>query len=138
MNNNKLNIDKYTKDLVGKAEMQQPSTDFTKNVMNQLLKDPEVKVSFITKDDKKSNIWLIISMVILVLGFGIYYFLEYGMNLVKITEGFKTSAYLKVLLGFFSELWLELTVSPYILVALIGVIFLVIIDKTIVKYFYSL
>lgn len=138
MNNNKLNIDKYTKDLVSKAEIQQPATDFTKNVMNQLLKDPEVKVSFITKDDKKSNIWLIISMVILVLGFGIYYFLEYGMNLVKITEGFKSSTYLKALLGFFSELWLELTVSPYILVALIGVVFLVIIDKTIVKYFYSL
>lgn len=138
MNNNKLNIDKYTKELVGKAEVQQPGSDFTKNVMKQLLKDPEVKVSFITADDKKSNFWLIISMIIMVTGFFIFYYIKYGLNFTKVTEEFKSSGYLKAFSDFFSELWTELTISPYILIALVGVIFLVIIDKTIVKYLYSL
>lgn len=138
MNNKKLNIDKYTEELVQSAGVQQPDAGFTKNVMSQILKDPEVNVRFVTADDKSSNIWLILSMVIMSFGFFIFYYIEYGLNFNKVTEGFKTSVYLKTFFGFIAELWTELTISPYILIALAGVILLVVIDKTIVKYLYSL
>ncbi len=138
MNNKKLNIDKYTEELVQSVGFQQPDADFTKNVMSQILKDPEVNIRFVTADDKSSNIWLILSMVVITFGFFIFYYIEYGLNFNKVAEGFKSSGYLKIFSGFFAELWAELTISPYILIALAGVILLVVIDKTIVKYLYSL
>jgi len=138
MNNNGLNIDQVTKDIVSKAGLEQPHSDFTKNVMGRILKDPAVKVSFIINDDRKSNLWLILSMFIMVLGFFIFYFIKYGFDLNPITDGFKTSTLFTVFFDFFSRLWNEISLSPYILIALIGVLFLVVIDRTIVKYLYSI
>jgi hypothetical protein len=138
MNNNKLNIDKYTQDLVSKGGVQEPDSGFTKNVMSKILKDPEVNVSFVTLDDKKSNMWLIISMVIMGVGFFIFYHFYFGLNVDRVATGIKSSVTTNAFVGFFSKLWAELTISPYILIALAGVVLLVIIDKTIVKYLYSL
>ncbi|MCB2196645.1 MAG: hypothetical protein KQH79_12355 [Bacteroidetes bacterium] len=138
MNNNKLNIDKYTQDLIGKGGVQEPDSGFTKSVMSKILKDPEVNVSFFTLDDRRSNIWLIISMVIMVLGFFIFYHFYFGLNVDEVATGIKSSVTTSVFAGFFSKLWTELTISPYLLVALAGVMLLVIIDKTIVKYLHSL
>ncbi|MFC2151785.1 hypothetical protein ACFLSE_04585 [Bacteroidota bacterium] len=138
MNNNKLNSDEFTKKLISKSEIQQPTDGFTKNVMNRILMDPAVKISFISKDDKQSNIGLVISIGVMILGFLIFYFIKYGLDFSQISDGFHEPAYLKALTNFFSSLWNELSFSPYILIALIGVIFLVFIDKTVVKYLYSI
>lgn len=138
MNNKKLNTDKYTQDLISKGGIQQPASDFTKDVMSKILKDPEVHVSFVTSDDRKSNIWLIISMAIMVVGFFVFYYFYYGLNVDKVTSGLKTTVNTSAFADFFSKLWTELTISPYILIALAGVVLLVVIDKTIVKYLYSL
>ena len=138
MNNNKINTDEYTKELVSKGGIQQPSSNFTLNVMSKILKDPAIKISFISNDDKKSNIWLAISMGIMVLGFFIFYLLKYGFDFSPVTNGLKESAHLNAFSNFFSQFWNELSLSPYILLALIGVVFLVVIDKTIVKYLYSI
>lgn len=138
MNNNKLNIDKYTQDLISKGGVQEPDSGFTKSVMSQILKDPEVNVNFVTSDDRTSNIWLIISMVIMGVGFFIFYHFYVGLDVDEVATGIKSSVTTNAFAGFFSKLWAELTISPYILIALAGVILLVIIDKTIVKYLYSL
>jgi hypothetical protein len=106
--------------------------------MSQILKDPEVNVSFVTSDDRKSNIWLIISMAIMGVGFFIFYHFYFGLSVDKVATGIKSSVTTSAFTGFFTKLWAELTISPYILIALAGVILLVIIDKTIVKYLYSL
>lgn len=133
-----MNTDEFTKELIGKADILNPGKDFTKNVMSQILKDPAVKVDFITEDDKKSNIWLLISLGIMFAGFILFYFLRYGFNFKELTQGFQTPAFLIATADLLSKFWSEVSVSPYILVALIGVFFLVIIDKTIVKYLYSI
>jgi len=138
MNNNKLNTDEFTKKLISKAEIQQPGSGFTKNVMSRILKDPAVKVHFITNDDKRSNIWLAISIGIMVVGFFIYYFIMHGLNFSQVSDGFQTPAYLSASADLFSKFWSELSLSPYLLIALFGVILIVIMDKTIVKYLYSI
>lgn len=138
MNNNKLNIDNFTKDLIRKGETQKPSSDFTKKVMSRILKDPAVKVSFITKDDKRSNIWLIISMCALVVGLLGSYISMYGLDFTEVSSEFQKSEILKLFMDFFSKFWAEIRLSPYILFAFIGILLLVIIDKTIVKYLYSI
>lgn len=138
MNNKKLNTDEFTKELISKGGIQQPSSNFTLNVMSRILKNPAIKVSFITDDDKKSNIWLAISMSIMVLGFFVFYFLKYGLDFTPVADGLKNSTYLNIFTDFFSRFWNELSMSPYILIALIGVLFLIVVDKTIVKYLYSI
>ena len=136
MNNHKLNIDDYTKELISKSEAEQPGGDFTKNVMSQILKDPSVQVSFITKDDRNSNLWLIISIVIM-FAF-VFYFIKNGFSFNNIGESLKTPSVFTFFANFIAKFWNELSLSPYILIALIGVIFLVVIDRTIVKYIYSI
>lgn len=138
MKNKKIDTDDFTKELISKVGIQQPGVNFTKKVMNQILKDPSVKVNFITDDDRRSNIWLIISMGILAIGFFIFYVIRYGLNLSSISNEFHGQVYLKAFTDFFSEFWNELNLSPYILIALIGVLFLVFIDKAIVKYLHSI
>jgi len=134
MNNKKLNIDNYTRELVKKGGLEQPNVDFTKNVMSRILKDPSVKLNFVSKDDKQSNIWLFMAIGIMILGYSIYYFVENGFNFSSV----ETPGFFKVFIGFFSNLFNELSLSPYILIAIIGVIILVVLDKTIVKYLYSI
>ena len=138
MNNNKLDIENYTKKLLSKGEVKQPSADFTKNVMGRILKDPAVTVRFITKDEKQNNIWLIMSIGIMLVGFFLFYFIKNGFNFSQAAEDFQTPAYLKAFADFFANFWNELSLSPYVLIALLGVVFLVVIDRTIVKYLYSI
>jgi hypothetical protein len=138
MNNNKLNTDKFTKELISKGSIQEPSSDFTKIVMSKILKDPVIKVSFFTKDDSRSNIWLAISISIMPFGFFIFYFLKYGLNFSQVASSINESSLVNAFSDFFLKLWNELSLTPYIFLALIGVLFLVILDKTIVKYLYSI
>ena len=111
---------------------------FTKNVMGRILKDPAVTVRFITKDEKQNNIWLIMSIGIMLVGFFLFYFIKNGFNFSQAAEDFQTPAYLKAFADFFANFWNELSLSPYVLIALLGVVFLVVIDRTIVKYLYSI
>jgi len=138
MNSNKLNIDSYTRELVKKGGVEQPSDNFTKNVMSQILKNPSVKLNFVSKDDKQSNIWLFISIGAMIIGYSLFYFIKNGFSFTSISETVETPIYFKVLADFFSNLFNELSLSPYILLAVIGVIVLVILDKTIVRYLYSI
>ena len=138
MNSSKFDIDGYTKKLVNKGDVKQPGSDFTKNVMSQILKDPSLKISFITKDDKRSNIWLFISIGVMIIGYIIFFFIKNGFSFSQSADTFQTPSYLSVFAEFFSKLWNELSLSPYILLALIGVVVLVIMDRTIVKYLYSI
>ena len=138
MNSNKFNIDSYTRELVKKGGIEQPGDNFTKNVMSQILKDPSLKLNFVSKEDKQSNIWLVISIGVMILGYSIYYFVENGFSFTTISDTVEIPIYFKVLADFFSNLFNELSLSPYILLAVIGVIVLVILDKTIVRYLYSI
>jgi len=138
MNNKKLNIDDYTENLVKRSGIQKPSSDFTKSVMCKILRDPAVNVRFVTYDERKSNLWLMFAIVIMLVGtFGMY-LIKYGANSEKFSEVFKSVTFIEVLSDFISGLWAELTISPYILLGLLGVIILVIIDKAIVRYIYSI
>lgn len=138
MNNNKLDIDTYTHKLVKMSPEGEPSVDFTKNVMSQILKDPSVKLSFISKDDKRSNFWLFIAVAIMAVGYSVYYYVRNGFNLDTSTNVIDKPEHFKIFTDFFSNLFNELSFSPYIFVALLGVVFLVVMDKTIVKYLYSI
>jgi hypothetical protein len=138
MNNNKLNIDNYTRELVQKNGLEQPSANFTRNVMSQILKDPSVKLNFVSREDKQSNIWLFIAIGAMILGYSVYYFIKNGFSFTSLNETVETPIYLKVIADFFSNLFNELSLSPYILLAVIGVIILVVLDKTIVRYLYSI
>lgn len=138
MNNKKLNIDEYTKKLVQKGDIKEPGSDFTKNVMGQILKDPKVQVSLFTEDDKKSNLWLIISVGLMFIAYLLYYFIKNGFNVTSGAGIFDSVAVYKAFTDFFSSLFSELSISPFILLALIGVVVLVILDKTIVRYLYSI
>ena len=138
MSNNKFNIDTYTSKLVNKGGLEQPDANFTEKVMNKILKDPSVNINFITKDDKQSNIWLFISVSVMIVGYLFFYFIKNGFNLSESVGSVQTPGYLKVLTDFFENLFAELSLSPYILLALIGVVILVIMDKTIVRYLYSI
>jgi hypothetical protein len=138
MNNNKLNIDNYTRELVQKNGLEQPSANFTRNVMSQILKDPSIKLNFVSREDKQSNIWLFIAIGAMILGYSVYYFIKNGFSFTSLNETVETPIYLKVIADFFSNLFNELSLSPYILLAVIGVIVLVVLDKTIVRYLYSI
>jgi hypothetical protein len=138
MNNQKLNIDEYTKQLIQKGDVLQPRADFTKNVMGKILRDPEVKVSFVTKDDKQWNIWLIISMVGVFIGYLGFFLAKNGFSFNKGVQSIENISFIRGISVFFSQLWSELSISPYILLAIVGVIILVILDKTIVRYLYTI
>lgn len=138
MNNNHLNMDGFIKEIINKAGEEQPGKDFTKNVMSQILKDPLIEVSFITKDDKRINIWLIISIAIMLAGSFIFYFIKSGYSFQNMGENIQTPSIFTFFSNFFAKFWNELSLSPYILIALIGVIVLVVIDRTIVRYLYSI
>lgn len=138
MNNKKLNTDKFTKEIISKGGIQEPDSNFTKNVMSQILKDPAIKINFITNDDKNSSIWLVIAMSIMFIGLSAFFFIKNGFSFTNVSQGLQSSSYLHAFTDLFSKFRDELSLSPYILIALIGVLFLVIIDKTIVKYLYSI
>jgi hypothetical protein len=138
MNNKGYNVDDFTKDLIRKSELEAPSKDFTKKVMSQILKDPSVKISFITEDDKKSNLWLLISITIMIAGSFLLYLFKNGFNLNGVEQDFQIPSFFTFFADFFIRFWNELSLSPYILIGFIGVVILVVIDRTIVKYLYSI
>jgi hypothetical protein len=106
--------------------------------MSQILKDPSIKLNFVSREDKQSNIWLFIAIGAMILGYSVYYFIKNGFSFTSLNETVETPIYLKVIADFFSNLFNELSLSPYILLAVIGVIVLVVLDKTIVRYLYSI
>jgi hypothetical protein len=136
MNDNKLNIDNYTRELVKKGSLEQPNANFTKNVMSRILKDPSVNLNFVSKDDKQSNIWLFISIGAMILGYSLFYFIKNGFR--SDAGSIEVPGLFKLLTNFFSNLFNELSLSPYILLAVVGVVVLVVLDKTIVRYLYSI
>ena len=138
MNNKKINIDDYTKHLIQKGDVLQPNMDFTKNVMGKILKNPEVKVNFVSKEDQQWNIWLIISMLSIVVGYLVFFFIKHGFNFSQEAQSFENISFVKGIIEFFTQLWMELSISPYILISIIGVIILLVLDKTIVKYIYTI
>jgi len=138
MNNDKLNIDTCTHKLVKMSGERETSTDFTKNVMSQILKNPSINVNFVSNDDKRSNFWLFIAIGIMVVGYSVYFFVKNQINIDSGIGSIDKPEYLKFFTNFFSNLFSELSLSPYILIALLGVVVLVVMDKTIVRYLYSL
>jgi len=138
MNNNKLNIDTYTHKLVKMSGERETSAKFTKNVMSQILKNPSINVNFVSKDDKRSNFWLFIAIGIMVVGYSVYYFVKNQFKLDSGIGSIDKPEYLKFFTDFFTNLFNELSLSPYILIALLGVVVLVVMDKTIVRYLYSI
>ncbi len=138
MNNKKIDIDKYTKDLISKTELVNPEKDFTGNVMNRIVKGPSVKLNFFVQDDKRSNFWLVFSIISMLVAYFIFNVIKNDFSLNRGIEILNTDTYIKLFVDFFSRLWNELSLSPYILIALLGVLVLVILDKSIVKYLYSI
>ena len=105
MNSSKFDIDGYTKKLVNKGDVKQPGSGFTKNVMSRILKDPSLKVNFITKDDKQSNIWLFISIGVMIIGYIIFFFIKNGFSFGQSAENFQTPGYVSAFTEFFSKFW---------------------------------
>ena len=138
MSNNKLNIDAYTKALVKKSGVDEPSESFTSNVMGQILKDPSVQISFLKKEDGSSKVWLFLAIAIMFIGYGVFYYLKNGYNTVSQITSIETPRFFKPFMELFVNLFQELSLSPYILISLLGVVVLIVMDKTIVRYFYSL
>lgn len=138
MNNKKLNIDAYTQKLIQLSNIEEPSKDFTKGVMSKILKNPQVNISFITKEDKNSNLWLFLSMALLLVGYLSFYFIKNGFNIGERMSSLETPQYLKIFSDFFTNLFQELSLSPYIFIALLGVVILVVMDKTIIRFLYSI
>jgi len=133
------NIDRYTRNIIQKNGKEKPSVDFTKNVMAQILKDPAVQFNFsYTKDEKESKTWLFLSVIAMFIGYIFFVLFKNDFNLTKGLEHSFSTKYLKVFFDFFAQLYNELSLSPYVLIGLAGVIVLILIDKTIVRYLHSL
>lgn len=139
MNKENINIDKYIEQLIQKGEKVDPSAGFTQNVMAQILKDPAVKFNFsVIKDDKESKIWLFISIVAMFVGYFLFFFFKNGFNFERSIDSISSALYFQSLSDLFSQIYYELSFSPYVFIGLAGVLLLVLIDKTLVKLFHSI
>ncbi len=138
MKNNKVDIEKITRELIRKDAIQQPGPDFTKNLMAKILKDPSVQVSYIKQDENKNNILLILLVIVMFIAYVGYYFYKNGLTRITETEAVPGMAYLQTASEFVSRLWSEISLSPYILLSFIGIVVLVLLDKYIVKYLYTI
>ncbi|HKL08434.1 MAG TPA: hypothetical protein VJ896_06655 [Bacteroidales bacterium] len=139
MSKKELNIDKSTRQLIQKSGKEEPSADFTKNVMAQIIKDPEVQFNFsFTKDEKESKIWLLLSVGAIFVGYIFFFLFRNDFNLAKSFEHSLSAKYLKILVDFIEQIYYELSLSPYVLIGLAGVIVLILIDKSVVKFLHSL
>ncbi|HSH53302.1 MAG TPA: hypothetical protein VK982_16365 [Bacteroidales bacterium] len=139
MNEKELNIDKSIRQLIQKSGKDEPSAGFTKNVMAQIMKDPSLEFNFsFTKDEKESKIWLFLSVAAMFVGYMFFILLKNDFNLVKSFEHSFSAKYLKIFFDFFAQIYEELSFSPYVLLGLAGVIVLIIIDKSVVKFLHSL
>jgi len=138
MKDKKVDIEKITRELIQKEGIQQPGADFTKSLMAKILKDPNVQVSYIKKDEGKNSILLFLLVGVLFLAYIGYYIYKNGINKLTETENIPGMTYLHTGSEFIAKLWSEISLSPYILLSFIGIILLVLFDKYIVKYLYSI
>jgi hypothetical protein len=138
MKDNKVDIEKITRELIRKDAIQQPGPDFTKNLMAKILKDPSVQVSYIKQDENKNNILLFLLVAVLFLSYLGYYFYKNGLSKFTGTDSLPGMSFLQTTSEFVSKLWSEISLSPYILLSFIGIVVLVLLDKYIVKYLYSI
>lgn len=138
MKDNKVDIEKITRELISKDIVQHPGADFTKNLMAKILRDPSVQVSYIKKDENKNNILLFLLVAVLFLAYIGYYIYKNGLSRFAETDSIPGMSSLQTASEFASKLWSEISLSPYILLSFIGIIALVLLDKYIVKYLYSI
>ncbi|MGM0408370.1 MAG: hypothetical protein ACQERU_10315 [Bacteroidota bacterium] len=139
MNKKTTNIDKYTGRLIKQGGNVEPSADFTQNVMSQIVKDPAVKFNFsMIKDDKESKIWLLISIAAMFVGYFLFFFFKNGFNLEQSVNSLSSALYIQTLSDLFSQIYYELSFSPYVFIGLAGVLLLVLIDKTLIKLLHSI
>ena len=138
MKNKKVDIEKITRELIHKEGIQQPGDDFTKSLMAKILKDPNVQISYVKKDDDKNMIFLFLLSGVLFLAYFGYYIYKNGLKAMVNTDNLPGISYLHTTSEFISKLWSEITFSPYILLSFAGIILLVLFDKYIVKYLYSI
>ena len=138
MKDNKVDIEKITSELIRKDAIQQPGPDFTKNLMAKILKDPSVHLSYIKQDENKNNILLILLVVVMFIAYVGYYFYKNGLTRITETGAMPGMTYLQTASDFLTKLWTEISFSPYIILSFIGIVALVLLDKYIVKYLYSI
>ncbi|MGE0089197.1 MAG: hypothetical protein AB7S50_06945 [Bacteroidales bacterium] len=138
MKDNKVDIEKITGELIRKDAIQQPGADFTKNLMAKILKDPSVQVSYIKQDENKNNILLILLVLVMFIAYLGYYFYKNGLTKITETGAVPGMTYLQTASDFISRLWSEISLSPYILLSFIGIVVLILLDKYIVKYLYTI
>lgn len=139
MSKKEFNIDKSTRHLIQKGGKVEPSADFTKNVMAQIIKDPAVQFNFsFTKDEKESKVWLFLSIAAMFIGFFLFFFVKNGFNLEKSFDNLSAAFYIQAFTDIFSQIYYELSFSPYVFTGFAGVLVLVLIDKIIVRLFHSL
>ena len=138
MKNKKIDIEKITRELIQKGEVQQPGADFTKNLMGRILKNPNVTVQFIKQEKDKNFIWVLFSLALVFIGYIAFFVYKNGLNSIAQAEKIHAISYLKSVFDFFIKLWSEFSFSPYILIAFLGIIILILFDKFIVKYLYSI
>ncbi|HAN18613.1 MAG: hypothetical protein A2X13_13705 [Bacteroidetes bacterium GWC2_33_15] len=138
MKNKKIDIEKITRELIQKGEVQQPGADFTKNLMGRILKNPNVTVQFIKQEKDKNFIWVLFSLALVFIGYIAFFVYKNGLNSIAQAEKIHAISYLKSVFDFFTKLWSEFSFSPYILIAFLGIIILILFDKFIVKYLYSI
>ncbi len=139
MSKKELKNDKSTRQLIQKSGKEEPSAGFTKNVMAQIIKDPAVQFSFsFTKDEKESKTWLLLSVAAMFVGYIFFFLFRNDFNLAKSFEHSLSAKYLKIFVDFIAQIYYELSLSPYVFIGLAGVIVLILIDKSVVKFLHSL
>lgn len=138
MKDKKIDIEKITRELIQKEGIQQPGADFTKSLMAKILKDPSVQVRYIKEDESRNNILLILLVAVLFIAYIGYVIYEKGLDRLTNVEKIPGMTYLHTASEFFTKLWSEISLSPYIILSFVGIILLLIFDKYIVKYLYSI
>jgi len=138
MKNINVDIEKITRELIQKVEVQQPGADFTKNLMATILKNPNITVQFVKEERDKNFIWVLLSILLMFIGYIGYFIYKNGLNTIADAKEIPAFSNLKYGYDFFIRLWSELSFSPYILIAFLGILLLILFDKIIIKYLYTI
>ena len=133
MKDKKVDIEKITRELIQKEGIQQPGADFTKSLMAKILKDPKIQISYIKKDDDKNSILIFLLIGVLFIAYIGYYIYKNGFGKLSETNNIPGMTYLHTASDFLSKFWSEISLSPYILLSLLGIILLLLFDKYIIK-----
>jgi len=100
MKNKKIDIEKITRELIQKGEVQQPGADFTKNLMGRILKNPNVTVQFIKQEKDKNFIWVLFSLALVFIGYIAFFVYKNGLNSIAQAEKIHAISYLKSVFDF--------------------------------------